>query len=434
MSGKFDIYHEFKVAKRHQICGSDLESLARLYLPLIGLDAFGLYHFLLTLPEDKFFTHKLIYDSLGLVDQRIINSAREKLEAVGLIETYINNSGKIMYVLYRPLSVEEFSADVILSNALTSVIGEISFEQIINQSKVSLRGFQNISKKFNEVFTMDSEEDVLHKVVKTRLTRGVQFDNSFFDYLIFKEILGTSLIDEELLEDEEFREHIYRISYIYQLNEEEMKEAVILTIELDKDFNYDCLSKNAKKIYQSKNINKTLVHKTTTNDAFVKSTGDSTCDQVIHYFDTMHPKDLLKELSGINPSVSEIEMVNELIKNTNFPIGVINVMISMVNTEKQGVLPGYNYFEKIANTWARAGIRTTQDAINYIVEQREKFDSSKQTTPKTQSKRTTKRTAKAPDWYDEYEQNIQNYTKNKQENLSESEKQKIIEEAKKLLS
>lgn len=433
MSENFDIYHEFKVLKKNSFSGEDYASLTRLYLPLIGLDAFGFYHFLLTLPEDKFFTHKLVYDSLGLVDQRIINSARQKLEAVGLIDTYVNTNGdKVTYVMKRPLTFDEFDSDIILSSVLRTTIGNETYEKLIKDKDTSLRGYRNISKKFNDVFTVDKQEDVLQTVVKSKLARGVQFDNSFFDYLIFKEILGTSLLGEELLEDKEFKDNIYRIAYIFKLNEEEMKEAVILTIELDKDFNYDCLMKNAKKIFQTKNQGKEPVLITTKNDAFVRSTGDSKIDQVIYYFNTTHPRELLQELSGINPSVAELEMINDLIKNTNFPIGVINVMISMVSTEKEGILPGYNYFEKIANTWARAGIKTTEDALNYITQRRTKPTSYP--TP-YQSKPTSKRVAKTPEWYEEYEQTIENYAKERQnDNLTELEKQRIIEEAKKLLS
>ena len=72
----------------------------------------------------------------------------------------------------------------------------------------------------------------------------------------------------------------------------------------------------------------------------------------------MSPIELLKSLNGgIEPSASEIGMLEDLIRTTKFPQGVINLMVLMVNSEKEGELPGFNYFDKIANTWARAGVK-----------------------------------------------------------------------------
>jgi replication initiation and membrane attachment protein DnaB len=59
-------------------------------------------------------------------------------------------------------------------------------------------------------------------------------------------------------------------------------------------------------------------------------------------------------------------MFDQLLKETNLPVGVINVMIIYILEEKNGELPAYNYFLKIANTWARAKITTTKQALEYI--------------------------------------------------------------------
>ena len=42
-------------------------------------------------------------------------------------------------------------------------------------------------------------------------------------------------MDSKILDDEEFKNQILAISYNYQLNEEEMKEVIMNTIEIDKD-------------------------------------------------------------------------------------------------------------------------------------------------------------------------------------------------------
>ncbi|HEY8395782.1 MAG TPA: hypothetical protein VIK96_03300, partial [Bacilli bacterium] len=100
----------------------------------------------------------------------------------------------------------------------------------------------------------------------------------------------------------------------------------------------------------------------------------------------------------------------------------IKLMILIVNNEKEGVLPGYNYFEKIANTWARAGLKTPLDVINYMnkEQQREK-----------KAYNNKKSQVKLPEWYGKYEEQLGSVAP-KEEKLSDDEVAKIMEEAKKL--
>lgn len=430
MSKVIDIYDEFKIIKQYNLSGQDIESLSLLYLPLIGIDAFSLYNVLTFLPENENFAHKVLFDLLALHNIAILDKARKKLEAIGLLDCYLHHQGKYVYVINPPLSYEEFDSDPLLKSLLQSHIGNVQYEKLVKSKKVVVRGYKNITQKFNDVFDCDLErDDLLNQYINKKLARGVQLDYSFFDYLIFKELLGNHFIDEKLLEDSEFKDNIYRIAYLYKLNEEEMKEAIIKTFSIDNDFNYEQLSKNARKMFQQKNNNKEPVITSKTNDAFIKSTSDSKEEQLIQILETTHPTKMLENLSGIKPSVAEIKIVEDLLKNTNFPPGVINVMILFVNTEKRGVLPSYNYFEKIANTWARANIKTTQDAFLHITK-------PKEVTSKKANKfnKQSKKEFKTPDWYEDYERQLDEFSQTKQKEISEEERQQIIEEARKLFN
>ena len=87
-----DDYYE--VYLKSIISDFDRDTLSMLYQPIIGGAAVSLY---LTLQQDhkkidKQFTHEELVNSMGFsID--IIQSAREKLEAIGLLSSYYKRQG-----------------------------------------------------------------------------------------------------------------------------------------------------------------------------------------------------------------------------------------------------------------------------------------------------------------------------------------------------
>ena len=251
----------------------------------------------------------------------------------------------------------------------------------------------------------------------------MQVQNPDFDYIFFKMNFDTGFIDEKILDDEEFKQHILTISYNYQLNEEEMKDVILKTITVDKDLKYEDISKNARIYYQKKNKKTSPSFSTKQPDAFINSMTDDATYRFLDRLEKMTPEQLLMDLNGgMKPSVSELKLFEDLLNNTKFSETMIKIMFLLVSHEKDGVLPGYNYFEKIANTWARAGLKTPQDVINYINKGPERGK-------KTYERK--KRQVKLPDWYGEYEEQLGSLPQD--ESLSDNEIEQVLEEAKKLL-
>ena len=134
----------------------------------------------------------------------------------------------------------------------------------------------------------------------------------------------------------------------------------------------------------------------------------------------MSPSEVLEQLSGMKPTPSELKICEDLCANTKLTIGAINFMLMYVSKEKNGELPSYNYFEKIASTWSRAKVKTAYDAIKYT----EKKNSEKQE-PKATSR--TKKQAVVPDWYKGYEQTLQS-----EENVNKEVNEELKQIAKNL--
>jgi replication initiation and membrane attachment protein len=86
----------------------------------------------------------------------IIN-AKEKLEAIGLIKTYVKKGdiNDFVYELYSPFSAVEFFSNPILSVSLFSNIGKSEYDRLVNfykLPKISMNGYEDITCKFNDIF------------------------------------------------------------------------------------------------------------------------------------------------------------------------------------------------------------------------------------------------------------------------------------------
>lgn len=420
------VHDNFKIQYRYSLNGEDYISLTRMYLPIMGIDSYSLYSLLFTLNPNEKYSFKFLVDTLSLNTLNLLSKAFSKLEALSLVRSFFNETKGYVFQLFPPLSRTAFLEDSILSSFLSRQIGEVEYRKIISEvGQFTVRGYQNITQSFDQVFKVktDSLENIFSRIYKQKNLNQIKIENPDFDYIFFKMNFDSNFIDPKVFDDEELKQQILNISYNYQLNEEEMKEVIIQSMSVEKDLKPADISKHARRFFQKKNKNTEPRFVTAEPDVFLDSETDDDTYSLLKRIENISSSELLKELNdGINPSVSELKMIEDLINNTKFSRGVINLMILLVNNEKEGVLPGYNYFEKIANTWARAGIKNAQDAIKFI---NKKKDDTKSSKIFTRGKKETE----LPDWYQDYEKQLDNLPS--EEELSEDEINKILESAKK---
>ena len=146
----------------------DRKILTTLYQPIIGVNATSLYLTLwdcldhLEIISDNY-THHFLVNSLMLSLSSILD-ARLKLEAIGLIKTYIKSGENTCYVyeLYSPASASEFFKDPILSTLLASTIGTKEFNNILNYykcPKFDMDGYEEITSSFQDIFKIGDVVD-----------------------------------------------------------------------------------------------------------------------------------------------------------------------------------------------------------------------------------------------------------------------------------
>lgn len=390
------INDELIVARLEPLTDYQKKVLSYLYTPIIGSIGTNLYLSLFSFVEKEALEsptilHKNLFSRLFIEDIKEFLNTRHKLEALGLLEVYVkidDNKVTYIYQLKGVADPYDFLTDPILEECLRNSVGNVEFDQIVAELLVhryDIGTFKNITHQFDDVYEVtkkDSPSKYQNYWVSSK-NNGVHLSSAHFDYeclLILVEALD--LLDSKILRSIEFYDKVNRLSFMYGLNAEEMRDAIRSSVTPSRTLDYEVLNINVKYQYDQKNQMikiKPVTIKTNTNDKLIVA------------LENTPPKDIVENKYGTRLTSGEVEMFEKLRETTNLPLGVLNVLIIYVISSKDGEIPSYNYFIKIANSWIRGGILTTQMALDKISGNNKKSTTYKQ--------KPVKKTAS---WYDEY--------------------------------
>lgn len=382
--------------------------LKKLYMPIVGDKVISLYETFYSFVKEGTFEsdiekHETIIKQMHLRSMNKFCEIRNKLEAIGLLRVYYKDSLYI-YVLNKPLFIEEFFNNIELSSLLEFQIGHDAYSNLYKEfmmRKLDICKFEDITHNFDEVFDIELSDNIyISQSSFNNINNGIVVTNKDFDYNQFMIFVSAhDILNNEYYTNEEFINNIKRYSFLYKLNEEDMKNAVIMSVDMNKDIDYVVLAKACKKLYEDKGKKLGVV------PIVAAKSSSSTDDKLIRYLEISTPTDFVKNKSGTALTSSEIEMFDGLLRETNIGLGVLNVLIGHVLENLNGEIPSYNYFLKVINTWKRAGVKSTKDAIDYV---------GNLLKPKT-NKKYTKQQKDVPTWYQEYVDEISSKQKTKEE-------------------
>lgn len=354
---------------------SDRKILIMLYQPIIGSTAINFYMTLWSY-LDKYeiisipWTHHHLMSSMQVSLENIIE-AREKLEAIGLLKTYVkidtkNELNNYVYELYSPLRVYDFLTDPILSTILHDSIGELEYRKVIEYFKIpsfDLGGYKDISSKFNDIFMTTSiinTEEVTEIKKTNRL--GIAYEptidlNNVFS-LIPSEMLNTRTITKQI------KELLYKLALVYNYDNDQMREIVLASINDMHRIDIDILKTNARKYYKFENGNKLtgLVYKNQPEYLRSKTTSVSKKAKMIYTFETTSPYEFLSSKNGCELTKAETDILNYLLVDANMKPGVVNVLLDYIlNTSDNKLIK--SFVENKATEWKRNNIETVEDAM-----------------------------------------------------------------------
>lgn len=381
----------------------DRKILTDLYLPIIGMEAVMLYFtFWSDLDSSqivsKDFSHQKLVSSLRMTIGEI-ETAREKLEAIGLIKTLIKtgNVNNYIYELYSPVSASEFLSHPILNIVLYSNIGKQEYDNIIKTFKIprfNTTNYKDITKSFNDVFqsttltSYDLSLEDIRKYNKLKLNINSNFD---FNFLISS---MPKNIDTNKVFTKEVKELIINLSFIYDIDAVKMSNIIKGCFNERGTINKEELRKSSRNYYQFDNggILPTIIDNSQP-EYLRKPIGDtSNRAKMIYTFETISPRELLiSKNKGNEPTRRDLKLVEDLLIDYKLKPGVVNVLIDYVlNVNEKKLTRGL--VEMLAGEWQRLGIETVEEAMNTAEKEHKK-----------RNKRIVKienKSQNIPDWFD----------------------------------
>lgn len=392
----------FIVANKTILSDKDRNLLMLLYQPIVGSTSISLYYTLWSyLDKSELLSNEWTHHHI-LRDMMISNSelmdAKVKLEAIGLIKTYVKrgNINNYVYELYSPVSASEFINNPLLNNALFNAVGKLEYERIVSYfkiPKINLREYEDITSKFSDVFAFSSiplTDNLIYDIKKSnyrKLELLSKIDINTILSLISDDILNKKSLTKDT------KDFLYKISYIYNYDNDDMIELIRNSITEKHTIDKKLLQENANKYYRYDNMGKlpSIIYKNQPEYLRKENLDTSNRSRMIHMFETTSPYDFInsKYKTG-NPTSSDLAIISYLLIDLNLKPGVVNVLVDYVLKINNNKLIK-SFVEVIAAQWSKSGIETVEDAMNIAEKEykRRKVVTTKQ----------TKKVAQTPDWF-----------------------------------
>lgn len=398
----------FVVVNRTILNENDRKIISMLYQPIIGSMAVSLYYTLWAdLDKTELlsaeYTHHHLMTSLRIKMESIV-TARKKLEAVGLLKTFVKkgNVNNYVYEMFSPISASEFFNHPILNIVLYNNVGKKEYESLLKYFKVpriNLSSYEELTSTFDSVFESvpASSYDNLNEDLRVNKTGEIKIDNAFdFDLLI--SLVPNGVITSKTF-SKEVKELINNLSFVYNLDASGMKSPILNAIKENGLIDKVLLRKNVRNYYKYENENKlpSLVYKS--QPEYLKNpvgAGDKRA-KMIYVFENTTPYNFLKGRSnGAKPSSRDLNLLEILLSDFKLNPGVVNVLIDYVLKINNKKLTR-GFLETIAAQWKRLNIETVEEAMK---EAEKEYKKSKKVINVNSISKTPKKEV-LPEWFNQ---------------------------------
>ncbi|MGN1379718.1 MAG: replication initiation and membrane attachment family protein [Bacilli bacterium] len=371
---------KYKVINKTILSENDKKNLISFYMPIIGCTAVSLY---LTLWQDLNYKEEdseiLIHRHLMTLlkeSKEVIYQARQSLEAVGLLKTYVKceNVKTFIYELYSPLLPNEFFNHPILNIVLYNNIGSEEYDNLIKiyqKKKYDYSQYTDITKKMDEVYKTESYN--IKSDIKDRNINNITL-NSKINYDQISTSIPKNVMSDKAL-NKKSKELIDNLSFVYNFDTLKMIELIRGSLNEFGMIDKNALRLNARKSYNlSSNSLPTLVYRTQP-EYLKKASGDNSLHaQIVSMFESISPYDFLKyKNKGAIPTNKDLKLVESLLVDLELPPAVVNVLLDYCLRKNNNKLTTA-YVETIAGQWKRADLKTAEEAMKFAEKEHKKLN------------------------------------------------------------
>ena len=382
---------------------TDFSVLSFLYLPIIKSDAYLLYEIFYRLNPMVSLEGQMLHDDFfaqtGFDSVRFLK-AREKLEAIGLLETYrketTSSSGsKVLYV-YRVIPIaspKKFFSDPILKNLLLQSVSNKKYHRLVNYFKKDdekkLDGYDSVTARFNDVYSVNLSEEDLGKennIEEKRYKEIAEFSSSvLLDYL-----KADNLPVEKL---KPYLSQIEDDAKLYGLDEKTVLKLVEESFDTEFNFYFNQFESKARK--QNRYVRDERENKEKA------SIGKGDASKTVQIFTSTTPKQYLQAFFHAEPSDYMLKEVEDLRRRFGFDNGVINVILDYC-LKKTGKEFNSMLIDKVASTLSANEV---DDCYSAIVQLKTRdFKTGENKKKKNSALKTNKETSNIDDADDEKEE------------------------------
>ncbi|ALV20659.1 MAG: DnaD domain protein [Carnobacterium sp.] len=457
----------FMVRQNALLSDMDQKILTFLYQPLIGATAYSLYMTLWTeIGEESYWSEGILHSELlTLLNVGIpeLYQARIKLEAIGLLKSYLQTDPEKLYVyeLLAPQSSAVFFNDDLLSLLLFETIGERKFRNLRSRfvvAPLNKEKFQDVTKSFLDVYRFDAElfkqEKALLKepveLVGATQPEGPTIDAQTFDFKFFYTGLNSHYINRSAI-TKDLEKTILVLHTMYGINELAMQRYILEASDMEtgniderklKNVVYHDYHKNNQKNVQLQDVVEKDIQvdqkqqKVREND--LKQQGLSEDEiKIIEVSEQISPYDFMtsiKDQKGGYVTKNEEWTLEEILRKANLPSSVVNILIHYILVARDNPIFEKALAYKISNDWAQNKVFSPEMALQKVKKMYSE-NAEKQQTVKKQygnqrqtnyGKPVKTRTETLPEWAKE------GNTAKAEQPMSEAEKQAFMERLKKI--
>lgn len=423
----------FFVQQGQLVSDVDKKTLSFLYQPLIGVVAFSLYHLFLTMiqsndKESREMFHADLLNELS-IDLPTFYQGRSRLEGLGLLRVFekAEQEGKtFVYRVEAPLSYQAFFQDDVLSLLLLDKVGERRFKNLVEEFSFKSnvpKDYQETTQKFVETYQFSGErllsapEELEEAKNKTSgvYRPEMEVKSRAFDWEYFLSVTEDLHLRPGYLSGE-VKELILLLHQLYGINELEMKESLVPFVDYTKnELELSKLKHSFVKKYhrkeqpalpvspsdsigteRGKRVNSLKRQKFSEGEISVILTSEESAP--LNFI-----QDIKEQKNGF-VSNEERWAVENLVRQSGLPDGVINILIHYILVVKNEKTFAAKLANTIANDWAQSGVQSPEAAIekvkNMVNKTKEVSQNRKSQTTKKNYYQKKTRTETLPEWAD----------------------------------
>ena len=375
---EFSIRQHYRLMYDEPINLGAVQSLTKVYLPIIGRDAFTLYLAWAMMGEtpDAQNLHVDLLDQLA-ISQHDFLSARQNLEGMGLIKTYRQDTSfgsQWVYRLFPPMTMKAFLADTMLSSLLAHYLGDELFQQLVEDIKpkdVTNPGV-NVSTTFfdmmgNVSFEKLPDAPLSNDDTKSDLQKELHQSAKSVDVALLTDMLRTFGVSASAIRKHEADLTI--VKNLYGLGDVDLVRVIQATITPDNGIDMDAIRTMLKKSYQSeqRHQNETGINKPveSTQNTDVKSPAEAIIQSAKNTAPLVFLKNL-REVSGGFVTDAEVKALEDIAQLDKVAPEVLNVMLYELTVVEKKATLNKALLQTIVNDWAQAKVTTAVGALEYL--------------------------------------------------------------------